>query len=383
MTGPVHLNILFMVSLLAVFHAYFGYPVTLLIVGLFVNRRCVSKHSDDLRITLVIAAFNEERRIEAKIENTLAVEYPRDKIDIIVASDGSTDNTNELVLKYKEHGVRLIPLAERKGKENAQKEALKHSEGEVVVFTDVATMLDRTAVRQIVSNFADPTIGCVSSEDRVVGKDGMVSGESLYVGYEMWLRRLESGVSSPVGLSGSFFAARREICEDLPGDVDSDFGTVLNTVKRGLRGTCDPEAIGCYGDLSDRRSEFDRKVRTVLRGLTMFFHHVEFLNILKYGLFSYQYFCHKLLRWLVPFFMIAILVSNVLLAGSSNVFLVILLGQIVFYGAGWTAIWKNYYSTGRLLKIPAYFITVNASILVAWLRFIGGQRILTWTPSER
>jgi len=305
-------------------------------------------------------------------------------MQIIVASDGSTDRTENIVDKFRKYGVELICVRERKGKENAQKEALKYANGEVVVFTDVATMLEKNAIKRIVSNFSDPAIGCVSSEDRVMGKDGKQSGENFYVRYEMWLRRLESRVSSPVGLSGSFFAARRSVCENFSADMDSDFRTLLNTVKRGMRGTCDEEAIGYYSDLSDQRREFERKVRTVLRGLTVFFRNTEFLNIFKYGIFSYQLFCHKLLRWLVPFFLITLFVVNIPLALLSNIYFAFMVGQLLFYGVGVFSLFHDLYSSQRILiKIPVYFVTVNASILVAWFRYLTGQRVLIWTPSER
>ena len=381
---PFPYAILYAASVLAVFHAYFGYPLSILLLGLIRGRKAGKEASSDFSVTIVITAFNEARRIDAKMANTRLLDYPGDRLQVLVASDGSTDGTNDLVRKYREDGIELVELAERKGKENAQREALRRARGEIIVFTDVATMLERDAIRKIVSNFADPSIGCVSSEDRVLGKDGRPSGENLYVRYEMWLRRLESRVSSPVGLSGSFFAARRTVCGDLSAEVDSDLGTLLNTLKRGLRGTTDPEAIGYYRDLGDPRGEFERKVRTVLRGLTIFFRHVEFLNVFRYGVFSYQFFCHKLLRWMVPFLMVLVFLLNLPLATGSPVYFALLSLQILFYAAGLVSIFGNLYaSSGLLLKVPAYFLTVNASIFVAWLRFLSGERIRTWTPSER
>ena len=235
----------------------------------------------------------------------------------MVASDGSTDATNGIVEAYAERGVELLPVTNRGGKENAQKEAVQVARGEVLVFSDVATRLDPDGLAQIVANFADPAVGCVSSVDRVLGKDGRPGGEGAYVRYEMWLRALESQVHSLVGLSGSFFAARREVCRDFSADMQSDFRTLLNSMRLGLRGVSDPSAVGYYLDVADGRREFDRKVRTVLRGLTVFFRNLEFLNPLRYGFFSYQYFCHKLLRWLVPLFLLFAFATNLALAPGS------------------------------------------------------------------
>jgi cellulose synthase/poly-beta-1,6-N-acetylglucosamine synthase-like glycosyltransferase len=372
---------IFFASIVLVFFSYLGYPISLYMIGLFVrkDRNRVKHHPD---VTLIITAHNEEKRLERKIENTLRIHYPKDRLQIIVASDGSTDRTNQIAENHRDAGIELLALLVRGGKENAQKEALGLARGEIIVFTDVATMLEPMGLENIVANFADPTVGCVSSEDRVVGRDGSHSGEGFYVRYEMWLRRLESKVHSLVGLSGSFFAARKSVCQDFSGDMQSDFRTLLNSIRLGLRGISDPEATGSYLDVSDSGREFDRKVRTVLRGLTVFFQHLEFLNMFRFGFFSYQFFCHKLLRWLVPLFLIAAFLTNCYLALHSQLFLVLLLGQVTFYSfALWG--WKGKEPSRNILRVPYYFLVVNASILLAWWRFLKRERVVMWTPSER
>ena len=374
---------LFISSILLIVYTYFGYPVSLVLAAFFRNKE-VKKASLSPHVTIIITAYNEEEKIQRKLENTISLEYPRDRLQIIVSSDGSTDRTNEITGGYRQKGVDLVEIMPRKGKENAQKEAVRRAKGEVIVFTDVATLLDTHAIKQMVSNFADPSVGCVSSEDRLIGKDGRPGGEGFYVRYEMWLRRIESRVHSLVGLSGSFFAARREVCQDFSGEMQSDFRTVLNAVKMGLRGVSDPGAVGYYPDIAEGKREFDRKVRTVLRGLAVFFHHLEFLNFFRYGLFSYQFFCHKLLRWLVPFFLILCFVSNAFLASGSLFYKILLLIQFGFYGlAVWTR--KNE-AGGRARAIgrgASYFSVVNLSILIAWWRYLRGQRVVMWQPSER
>lgn len=377
------LEVIFYLALLGVLYAYFIYPITIYFFG-FCKHKIFRDDKINCSVTVIISAHNEEKRIFNKIKNTLESNYFKNKLQVIVVSDGSTDKTNDIVLEFQKNGVELLLIPERKGKENAQREGLKQARGEIIVFTDVATTIGKNAIRQIVSNFSDPGIGCVSSVDRVMGKDGNLTGENFYVRYEMWLRKLESKVSSPVGLSGSFFAARRSVCEDFSAEMDSDFRTLLNCIKRGMRGAIDADSIGYYLDLSDQRKEFERKVRTVLRGLTVFFHNLEFLNIFRYGVFSYQYLCHKLLRWIVPFLLIILFTVNVLLAYKLNIYLALLALQILFYGIGLLSLYSNMYITGNiLLKIPVYFITVNASILVAWFRYIAGHRVITWAPSVR
>lgn len=367
-------------SLFMIFYAYFGYPLSLLVLRK-IGRKRQKRERISPTVTLIITAFNEEKRIRKKLENSLALDYPAGILQIMVASDGSTDQTNEIVRSYVDRGIELLEVHNRGGKENAQKEAIPYASGEIFVFSDVATILEPQGLLEIVSNFADPSVGCVSSEDRLLGQDGKPSGEGFYVRYEMWLRRLESQVNSLVGLSGSFFAARRAVCQDFSGDEQSDFRTLLSSIKLGLRGVSDPQAVGCYLDIADETREFERKVRTVLRGLTVFFKHLELLNVFKYGLFSYQFFCHKLLRWLVPFFLVAALVTNVVLAMSSMWYLILLIGHAAFYVLGIYGLVTQ--SLRGVWKIPMFFLVVNAAIAVAWWQYVTGKRVVLWVPSQR
>jgi glycosyltransferase involved in cell wall biosynthesis len=317
------------------------------------------------------------------LENTAKLDYPASKFQVIVAADGCTDYTNEIVKEFKKENFHLLALQERRGKENAQKEAVKIASGDIIFFSDVATILDQGVLQEMVSNFSDPLIGCVSSKDMILGETGEIRGEGLYVKYEMWLRRLESKINSVVGLSGSFFAARREVCEDFSANMQSDFRTLLNSIKKGLRGISDEEAIGYYQHQINERQEFNRKVRTVLRGQTVFFNNLEFLNIFKYGLFSFQYLCHKLLRWLVPILMIIALLTNLLLINQSILYRILLLLQIVFYTIGVSALLKILPNANNLIKIPEYLIMVNYSILIAWIKLLHGERVISWQPTDR
>ena len=373
---------LLVTSIVLIVFAYIGYPGSLYLLGLFKKKK-VKKQIIYPSVTVIVTAHNEEARIRVKLENTVLLTYPKEKLQVIFASDGSTDQTNAIVKEYEKAGVELLSIADRRGKESAQKAAVERATGSVIVFTDAATRLEPEGLKKIVSNFADPSVGCVSSEDRLIGRDGNASGENFYVGYEMWLRRIESRASSIVGLSGSFFAARKEVCQDFSPEMQSDFRTVLNCIELGLRGVSDPQALGWYQDVSDENREFDRKVRTVVRGLTVFFRHLEFLNAFRYGVFSYQFLCHKLLRWLVPAFLFTALAANTLLAREADFFLGLLFLQAIFYGlAAWG--WTRRESSPRIfIKIPLYFLTVNASILVAWWKYLRGQRLVMWTPSER
>lgn len=376
------LVLIFSVSIGLIFWAYFGYPLSLKLLASFRARR-VLRAGFLPELTLIITVHNEQKRIRDKIENTLAIDYPRERLQVLVASDGSTDATHAIVAEYVDRGIELFEVQHRGGKENAQKEAVAVASGEIIAFSDVSTIIPPDGLRAAAANFADPSIGCVSSVDRIVGADGRPCGEGFYVRYEMWLRGLESQVSSLVGLSGSFFAARREVCADFSSEMQSDFRTVLNSMKLGLRGVSDPAMIGYYPDIADSKKEFDRKVRTVLRGLTVYFRNLEFLNPWRYGLFSYQFFCHKLLRWLVPLFLLIALFTNLLLAATSGIFLLLFLLQSAFYAVAFWGGRQDEPPSRLVLKIPLYFMTVNLAILVAWCRYLGGSRMVMWVPTER
>lgn len=370
------------ISLFLIFFAYFGYPITLTLANLIFGKPV--KRAEYLpTVTFIITVHNEERRVAEKLENVLRLDYPPERLEVLVASDGSVDATNSIVQSYAGRGVKLLEIPDRGGKENAQKYAVAGASGDIVVFSDVATGMEVLGLRALTSNFADPTVGCVSSEDRVVGRDGNPSGEGMYIKYEMWLRALESRVNSLVGLSGSLFAARKEVCQDFSADMQSDFRTVLSSMKRGLRGISDPHSIGIYQDTADPKREWDRKIRTVIRGLTVFFRHIELLNPFRFGFFSYQLFCHKLLRWSVPLFLILAFVSNFVLLRQTPFFTVLMVLQIAFYAVGFAGFVRPALQQAIVVKIATFFIAVNASIAVAWVRYLQGDRIVKWAPTRR
>jgi glycosyltransferase involved in cell wall biosynthesis len=335
-------------------------------------------------VTFIITAYNEQSRIAAKLENTVALSYPASRLEIIVASDCSSDGTDEIVRSYADGGIQLVRAPARRGKEAAQKLAVETARGEILIFSDVATILPEDAVSNIVKNFHDPTVGCVSSVDRFLDKNGHTSGEGAYVRYEMFLRSLETRVNSLVGLSGSFFAARSEVCKGKwADDLQSDFNTVLNSVRMGLRGVADPGSVGLYKNIADERKEYERKVRTVLRGISVFMSSLTLVNPFRHAVFAWQLLSHKLCRWLVPFAMMAAFISNAFLSWSSPWYALLLLGQILFYAVAVGGIvWKPLvrFSIVRLLS---FFLLVNASIFQAWIRYWSGERLILWEPSQR
>jgi cellulose synthase/poly-beta-1,6-N-acetylglucosamine synthase-like glycosyltransferase len=239
------MTVLFLVAVGLVVYTYVGYPLVLWVVT---GRRS----RDDRRrpiepsVSVIIAARNEADKIRRKIEHTLALDYPRERLEVLVASDASDDGTDDIVREYAERGVRLVRAPQRKGKEHAQGLALTAAGGDIVVFTDAATLLEAEALQILVQNFADPSIGAVSTEDCLVDADGNPTGEGLYVRYEMWVRRLEGRFHSLVGLSGSCFAIRKTLCSSWPSTLASDFMSALHAARAGQRAITDPRVRGRF-----------------------------------------------------------------------------------------------------------------------------------------
>jgi glycosyltransferase involved in cell wall biosynthesis len=366
---------LFWFVVLWIFYAYFGYPFTLFVLSR--NSAKITNHSDDYTplVSLIIAGYNIEDIIDEKLANTLQLDYPN--LEIIVSSDGSTDSTVDKANYYREKNGVIVLNNIRAGKENAQKEAVRIAKGDILVFTDCSISLEPNSIRLIVSNFADSTIGGISAEPIVIG----CGGEGIYQRYDVKIREMESKVNTLVGLSGAFFACRKDVC-DLTNGLDSDFKTALDAVKRGYRTVLDNRIKASYKDSNSKSHEFSRKVRTLIRGMNVFFHHLDLLNIFKYGIFSYQFFCHKLLKWLVPFALIVALLTNVVLAVGSYFYTLLLMGQILFYtlsALGAYGILTN----KTIIKIPTFFVLVNVAILFAWIKYITGERMVCWIPTKR
>ncbi|HHJ13735.1 MAG TPA: glycosyltransferase family 2 protein [Gammaproteobacteria bacterium] len=376
---------IFWICLAGVVYAYFGYPLLLLLVnGLLARLRPARparfQPGEAPPVTLLIPAHNEAAVIGNKLENCLALEYPGE-LEVLVVSDGSSDATVDIVQQYgrRDSRLRLIVLEERKGKANALNVGLEQARGEILVFSDASILLDPGAVWEIVRPFADPRIGCVSGEDHIEGG----GGEGLYGRYELFLRNQESRYGSIVGASGSFYAQRRGLVTPFLEGFAPDFLSVLNTVEQGYRAISLPEAFGFMRALSSTRDEFQRKVRTLIRGYTALFRKASLLNPLRAPLFAFFLFSHKLMRWLVPLFLLGLLMSNLFLL-DRPFYLFTFVAQLLFYGAAFLA-WRGVarVEANPLGRIALYFTAVNLAILVAWLRYLRGVRQEIWTPSKR
>ena len=371
----------FWLLLLLAIYSYFLYPLVLSVRVSLAARHEAPVARELPSLSLIVTAYNEQVRIREKIENSLAIDYPQ--LEIIIASDCSTDDTENIVAEYSGRGVKLVRADQRLGKENAQRCAIEQAGGDIVVFSDVATQIPTDALRQLAAYFADPKIGAVSSEDRFISHNGAIAGEGAYVRYEMWLRRMESELAGLVGLSGSFFAARKTICAAWDIQCPSDFNTALNCARAGFRAVTAPDVLGYYKDLADPRKEYQRKVRTVLRGITAIARHPDVLSFASFRWFAIQVWSHKILRWGVPWFLLGLLLATFASVSSGGIYVLALLAQLAFYGVAIAAHVNAPLREHGIVRIVYFFVQSNIAIADACVQYLLGKRMTTWQPSAR
>jgi cellulose synthase/poly-beta-1,6-N-acetylglucosamine synthase-like glycosyltransferase len=356
--------------------AYLGYPALLWLLARLAPRPVAAADAFP-PLSVIIAVHNGEGALARKLEQTLALHYPG-VVEILVTSDGSTDATEAIAASYTERGVRLVRSPVRGGKESAQARAISEAKGEILVFTDVTAEVEPEALRWIARPFADATVGCVSSEDRVA----LEGGEGAYVRYEMALRRLESEAATIVGCSGSFFAVRRELASPWPSDLASDFRSALEAARRGLRAVSEPRARASFRTVADPRAEWQRKVRTVRRGIAVLMAYRSLLHP-RHGRAALALWGHKVARFTSPFALLLVFASSALAANASSAAAALLTAQAALYGLGGLALAFEPVRRSFLARLAGFFMLVNASMLVAWARHLSGQRAVTWEPTRR
>jgi glycosyltransferase involved in cell wall biosynthesis len=373
---------LFWLSVIAATYSYFWYPALLMILP--PGKGGSSAPAIPVRkVAIVIAARNEASTMAEKLDNTLALERADVELDLMVASDASDDATDRIVLGYGDKGFRLVRSPIRKGKEHAQELAIASTDADLIVFSDAGTILPKDALLHLLDAFRESSVGAVSSVDRFITANGTLQGEGAYVRYEMWLRDLETRFHSLVGLSGSFFAARRSVCQKWDNRVQSDFGTALSCVQLGMRAVSDRRVIGYYKNIADTRKEYQRKVRTVTRGMGSLRIRAEVLNIARYGRFSFEVFSHKVMRWATPWLLLGALATNAALAFQHPLYRLLLVVQLALYLSPVVSRIAPGLRKIGLARIGIYFVEVNVAMLHAALLTFSGRTILTWEPSKR
>lgn len=373
------LEILFWIALFIVFYTYLGYGILLYLLVKIkevfvkpVRRKLPETDSQLPDVTLFITAFNEEDVVDDKMQNSLALDYPADKLHIVWVTDGTNDGTNERLQTRWNDKATVYFQPQRQGKTAAMTRGMKLIETPIVVFTDANTMVNRQAIREIVLAFQDPRVGCVAGEKRIAvqDKDGAAAGgEGIYWKYESTLKALDARLYSAVGAAGELFAVRRELFEEMERDtLLDDFILSLRIAMKGHTIAYCTEAYAIESGSADMHEEEKRKVRIAAGGLQSIWRLRALLNPIRYGVLSFQYTSHRVLRWsLTPFLLFALLPINIglLLSGASaTLYGTILVLQILFYLLGW---WGYYLSTkqikNKLLFIPYYFLFMNINVL--------------------
>jgi len=382
----------FWFSIFAIFYAYFGYPIALSIIALFKpkqpNKLNEPKQPNKLNepmVSLLISAYNEEGIIKEKLRNALFLNYPANKLEIIVISDASEDKTDEYVEGFLGKGVRLLRQEIRQGKTTALNMAVSQACGEIIVFSDANSMYDRSAIKNLVKNFKNPVIGFVTGRTKYISRQGSSATEStsLYNKLERLTKRLESKIGSCVGADGAIFAIRKELYKPLKSYDINDFVIPLKIIEQGYRGILENEAFCIEETARDTKGEFNRQVRITNRTIRAMVNNKALLNPIKFPLFSIELISHKIIKFMLPFFMVIVFVTNCFLVATSFLYYLILTLQACFYVlAYWGYVDERTQNKSRLTSIPYTFSMVSFAILLGWLKYFSGERYSTWT-SER
>lgn len=375
-------EIVFWLSAAALFYTYVGYPLLLAVLSRL-RGRPVRRAEFNPSVTVIITAYNEERDLAQKLENTLLLDYPQDKLEIIVASDCSSDGTDEIVRSMASRGVRLHRQPERLGKTAAQNAAVEQASGEIILFSDATTLYQKDVLRALMPNFADSSVGCATG--RVVYTDAAASsvghGTRSYWSYEFLLKKHESNVCSLIGVCGCLYAVRRSAYVPLYHEACSDFIIATKMVEQGLRAVYEPDAV-CMEETNEHAGkELKVRVRIITQTFADLWRNRAMMNPFKSGFYAIELLSHKVMRYLVPLFLIAVLAASAVLAPRSFFYEITLAGQVAFYGAALLAyLLERVGLHSRLLAIPQYFVLGNLASLIAFYKFLSGERYARWEP---
>jgi poly-beta-1,6-N-acetyl-D-glucosamine synthase len=387
------MKILFWLSLFIVFYTFLGYGIVLYILvrirrAFKGKRRAPGLDQDFPTLTLVIAAYNEESIIEEKIANTLELSYPAGKLSLVFVTDGSSDRTPDLVANYPQ--IKLMHTPVRSGKILAMHRAMDEVGTEVVVFTDANTFLNKDALLLIARHYADPKVGAVSGEKRVM-QDALsdaTAGEGFYWKYESMLKKWDSELYSVVGAAGELFSVRKSLYRSVePDTILDDFMISMQIAEQGYRIVYEPDAYASELSSENITEELKRKVRIAAGGIQSILRLKKLMNPFHDSLLSFQYISHRVLRWTVtPFLMILAFVLNIVIVAKSPgiIYSLLLAGQVAFYlaaAAGW--ILERRKVKIKALFVPYYFCMMNYAVLAGIRRYMKGSQSAAWEKARR
>ncbi len=394
------LKILFFALIGIIFYAYLGYGIVLYILLMLkklFGRKTPPLHIDIKNlpaITFIIPSFNEEEFILPKIENTLQLQYPKDKFYLLFVTDGSNDNTNNLIQQYpfeKDIRYSLEFQPERKGKIAAVERVMPTITSPIVIFTDANTMINETALYNIVRHYSNPKVGAVAGEKRIAHENSATAnaaGEGIYWKYESLLKKWDSAFNTVVGAAGELFSIRTELYQPVEKDtLVEDFVMTMRIAQRGYKVVYEPEAFAVEGHSANMEEEMKRKVRIAAGGLQAVYRLSPILNIFKYGWLSFQYISHRVLRWTIaPIALPILFVLNFYLYKTelNPIYKWLMLAQIVFYAFAVI----GYFLEQRKLKIkaffiPYYFCMMNWAVYRGCFRLIKGNQSVVWEKAKR
>ena len=376
------MELIFWLSVAAVGYAYVGYPLLLTLISL-IRPRPVRSQDWTPSVSVIIAAYNEERDLAAKLENTLALDYPKSQLEIMVTSDCSSDRTDEIARSFEARGVRLHRQEERLGKTAAQNAAVTKARGEIIVFSDATTHYKPDVLRLMMPAFADPNVGCATG--RVIYQDvkdsSVGAGTQSYWNYEFFLKKHESNVCSLIGVCGCMYAVRKSAYIPLYHEAGSDFVIATTMVEQGLRAVYLPEAVCMEEPNRQANKELAARVRIIAQTFSDLWRNRGVLNPFRSGFYAVELWSHKIMRYLVPVFLILIFITSGFLAPRNMFYALLFVGQVAFYLAALVSwLLEKAGLSVRLLALPQYFVITNVASLIAFVKFLRGENYARWEP---
>lgn len=372
---------LFWLSVAALFYTYAGYPLLLFILSKL-RGRPVRAEAYEPTVSVIIAAYNEEQDIAAKLENTLSLDYPKGKLEIIVTSDCSADRTDEIVLSFASRGVRLHRQIQRLGKTAAQNAAVEIASGEILLFSDATTHYRSDVLRKLVPNFADKEVGCVTGRVIYTADESTVAeGTRSYWSYEFLLKKYESSIGSLIGVCGCMYAVRKSAYVPLYHEACSDFLIATMMVQQGLRAIYVPSAVCTEEPNAEATKELSVRVRIIAQTFADLWRNREMLNPLRKGFYAIQLLSHKVMRYLAPVFLLVLLIASGMLVFRSWFYALVFGLQIIFYSlAAVSWVFEKVGVKISLISLPQYFVITNLASLIAFFKLLRGERYIKWEP---
>ena len=373
-------------SAAAIFYAYAGYPLLLWLIS-FIIKAPIKKTDITPSVRLVISAYNEEKILPKKLENALELDYPQDLLEIAVISDGSTDNTNTIIHGFAKQSDNIIPCISptNKGKTACLNDFVPKLHGDIILFSDANSFYDKNLIRRIVRPFADTKIGFVTGSTKYLtsSKGASTHTTGLYSRLERLTKSLESNIGSCVGADGAVFAIRNALFSPLQPDDINDLVIPFHIVSKGYRGILEA-TVFCTEEAAGQTEEFRRQIRITNRTLRAIFNHKHLLNPFQYPLFSFKLFPHKLMKFLTPFWMLFLLITNALLTfGSSTFYEIIFVLQGLFYVCAFIGfLQKREERKARLINACHVLVLVNIAYVVGWFRYLKGETYTSWKPER-